>query len=137
MWLPIIEILEKKLNEGKSKKDIILENTYVKDVFTNEVQEYFVDAVFNDEKERLTHWDWTDDNPTDSDVQFYLSLTDELKDRVTDTWAYEYAFYALRLSMRDFLEEFESYIDSVHNMEEDFETFMKLVDADTMEEVNV
>lgn len=137
MWLPIIEILEKKLNEGKSKKDIILENTYVKDVFTNEVQGYFIDAVFNDEKERLTHRDWTDDNPTDSDVQFYLSLTDELKDRVTDTWAYEYAFYALRLSMRDFLEEFESYIDSVHNMEEDFETFMKLVDADTMEEVNV
>lgn len=129
MWHPVIDILEKTLNEGKTKKDKILESTYVLDVFSDDVLDAFAEAVFIDEKERLVHRDWAIDNPEDKDVKLYLSLTDELKDRITDKWAHEYSFFAVQSTMENFLEEFENYIDSVHDMDVEYEVFVNAIES--------
>ena len=110
--------------EGKLKEQIIMEKQRVKDVFSEKVLESFVEAVFNDEKERLVSRDWASDDPEDRDAKQYLSLTEGLQDRLTDMWAHEYSFFAYETSMKNFKEEFIGYVDSVHGMESEYDEFI-------------
>lgn len=119
--------LEDTMIEGKLKEQFIMEKQRVKDVFSEKVLENFVEAVFNDEKERLVSRDWASDNPEDRDTKQYLSLAEGLRDRLTDMWAHEYAFFAYETTMKNFKEEFIGYVDSVHEMESEYDEFIEKV----------
>src|SRR5690625_1294775 len=121
MWLPVIESLEEVMSKSKTESERRLESYMVRDVFSTETLDRFMDAVFVDEKERLTERDWSADNPEDPQTKLYLSLSVELKDMITDMWAYEYAFYAYQLNMCVFNKDFLNYVDIVQGMDEEFE----------------
>lgn len=124
MWHPIIDIIEGKMDEGKTDRDKKLESVRVLDVFSDDVLESFVEEVFIDERDRLTEIGWVKDNQDDNDVKMYLSLSSQLQERLIDKWATDYSFYAIQITMADLLQEFDMYIDSIPGMAEEYDLFM-------------
>lgn len=111
---------------NKEKSKIIMDSVKITDVFSNEALLGLFNAIFVDEKDRLNHRNWKDDPATHEDTQFYLSLPEELQSEITNMWAYEYAFYAYQLTLREFLEEFDGYIDcGISLVEDELAIFMK------------
>lgn len=100
----------------EDKASIVMQNVNISDVFSDVKTEEMLRYIRADEEERLK--DLQDSAEGDDkviyDAQFRLSLT-ELE---IEKDAIAYAIYASKLSLKDFLSEFEGYIDNIDGYEE-------------------
>lgn len=113
------------------KKELkgILGSVTMSDVFSPAAVESILEAIKEDEKDRLEveyREDYFDNEPN---VLLYRSLTENLQEQFRTMDALKYSFYAYELSMADFLKEFGDYIDcGLQNVENEYEAFIDKIE---------
>ena len=114
-----------KIDE-ETKVELLLQTLTMQQLLLDDEVDKVLELIRIDEYERTLEGEWAEVSKGELESDLFLRMTPNMKELYAQKSGYDYAMYAYKLSVKDFLEEFNDYLD-VAGVTENWDYLMESV----------